>query len=266
MNTIEILGYLGALLAGLSLGAIGSGGSIISVPVLTYVFNISPTTTTAYSLFVVGCVATIGTFKNWNKGLVDLKISLVFGLPALIGVFGIRKYILPMIPKHIINIRGIDITKDGAILVLFSILMFAAAILMISSKIKSPSKIKNTQYNPLIQVISGLTIGVITGVIGIGGGFLILPILVLYLKVPIKKAIATTLAIIALKSLCGFLGEIGTLQINWSFLIVYTIIASVGLLIGWSVSNHIDGKKLKKIFGWLVLTVAIGIIYNEIFI
>lgn len=264
METIEIFGYIGALSVGVVLGLMGSGGSIITIPILTYLFHISPITTTAYSLFVVGTSSSIGALSNWKKGLVDYRIAIVFAIPAFIAVYAVRKYLLPIIPIEIVTIKDFVVTKDTAIMVFFAIIMLFSAISMIWKKnLAFAGHIPNCPNYPVI-IFAGIVIGLMTGIVGIGGGFLIIPALVLLLKLPMKKAVATSLFIIAIKSLIGFLGDIGNLEINWHFLLGFTVISILGIFLGIYLSSFIKGEKLKKYFGWMVLIASFGILYKEV--
>lgn len=265
METIEIFGYLGALLVGLVLGLMGSGGSLIAIPIFTYLFHISPITTTAYSLFVVGTSSTIGALRNWEKGLVDFKIAIVFAIPAFIAVYVVRKYILPIIPMEIVTIYDVAVTKDMAIMVFLALIMLLCSLSMIRTKKSLLDHKRLNRYNYPLIVLQGILIGLFTGVVGIGGGFLIIPTLVLLVKLPMKKAVATSLFIIALKSLIGFLGHLGNLEINWDFLLRFTAISTLGIFLGIYFSSFIKGEKLKTYFGWLLLILSIGIFYKEVF-
>ncbi|WP_370480314.1 sulfite exporter TauE/SafE family protein [Tamlana flava] len=265
MEVIEIFGYIGALIVGVTLGLMGGGGSIIAIPILTYLFHINPITTTAYSLFVVGTSSSIGTFNNWKKGLIEYKVAVVFAIPAFLAVYIVRKYLMPLIPMKIITVNDFVITKDIAIMVFFAVIMIFSATSMIK-KNKKLSTGNNSNHNNYPLIISaGIVIGLITGVIGIGGGFLIIPALVLLLKIEMKKAVATTLFIIAIKSLVGFLGDLGNTEINWRFLLVFTALSISGIFFGHYLSSYIKGANLKKSFGWMVLLVAFAILYKEIF-
>ncbi|TNJ45279.1 sulfite exporter TauE/SafE family protein [Tamlana fucoidanivorans] len=265
MELIEIFGYIGALIVGVTLGLMGGGGSIIAIPILTYLFHINPITTTAYSLFVVGTSSSIGTLNNWKKGLIEYKLAVVFAIPAFLAVYVVRKYLMPLIPMEIITVNDFVITKDIAIMVFFAVIMIFSATSMIKKK-----KIIESNYNPihhnyLLIVIIGIIIGLLTGVIGIGGGFIIIPALVLLLKIEMKKAVATTLFIIAIKSLVGFLGDLGNTEINWGFLLIFTTISISGIFFGHYLSSYIKGSNLKKSFGWMVLFIAFAILYIELF-
>ena len=266
MEVLEIIGYVGALIVGVILGLMGGGGSIITIPILTYLFHISPITTTAYSLFVIGTSSSIGTLNNWNKGLIDYRMATVFSIPAFFAVYVVRKYLMPIIPLEILTTNGYVITKDMAIMIFFSVIMIFSATSMIRKKTFSTTNRISNQHNYPLIIFVGIIIGLITGVIGIGGGFLIIPTLVLLLNIPMKKAVATTLLIIAIKSLVGFLGDLGSTDINWRFLLIFTAISTIGIFFGINLSSYIKGVKLKKSFGWMLLLVSFMILYKEIFI
>jgi len=265
METIQIFGYLGALAVGVVLGLMGSGGSLIAIPIFTYLFHISPITTTAYSLFVVGTSSSIGALRNWKKGLVDFKIAIVFAIPAFISVYVVRKYILPIIPVEIITIKDFVVTKDMVIMVFLAIIMLLCSLSMLRKRKLLTDHNHLIRYNYPLIVLQGIFIGLFTGVVGIGGGFLIIPTLVLLVKLPMKKAVATSLFIIAIKSLIGFMGDLGNLEINWDFLLGFTVVSTLGIFLGIYLASFIKGEKLKTYFGWLLLILSVGIFYKEVF-
>ncbi|MFC6267346.1 sulfite exporter TauE/SafE family protein [Frigoriflavimonas asaccharolytica] len=266
MDLILILGYLGALIIGVILGLIGGGGSILTVPIFVYLLEIEPVTATAYSLFVVGGVALVGSGKNVQKGLIDFKTALTFAIPAVISVFSVRKFLVPAIPETLFSIGDFTLTKDIAIMVFFAILMLTASIAMIKNTSGSLKSENDEQpSNKFILAMLGLLTGLITGIVGAGGGFIIIPILVLLADLPIKKAVATSLFIIAISSLIGFLGDVNEIQIDWKFLLPFTGVAIAGIFLGIYLNKFIDGKKLKTSFGWFVLIMGIYILSKEIF-
>lgn len=265
MDVFQILGYVSALIIGVVLGLIGGGGSILTVPVLVYLLHINPVTATAYSLFVVGSVSLVGTGRNLQKGLVGYKTALTFAIPAVISVFSIRKYLIPAIPKNIVTIGDFTLTKGIAIMVFFALLMLIASITMIRDKKPSNETVIDDIPNYPLLIILGFLTGIVTGLVGAGGGFIIIPILVLLAGLPMKKAVATSLFIIAINSLLGFLGDVGHLDIDWKFLLSFTGIAVIGIFIGIWLNKFIEGKKLKKGFGWFVLIMGIYILSKELF-
>ena len=265
MEITQILGYFGALIIGVVLGLIGGGGSILTVPILVYLLFINPVTATAYSLFVVGVSAAFGAIQNIRKGLVDFRTAIVFAIPAFIAVYITRRYLVPAIPSEIVTFGNFTLTKDIAIMVFFAIIMLLASISMIITRKETTQTSKNVKFNYPLITLEGFVVGIITGLVGAGGGFLIIPALVLLAKLPMKKAVATSLLIIAIKSLIGFIGDIENLEIEWTFLLSFTALSVIGIFIGSYLSNFIDGKKLKKGFGYFVLIMGIYIIYKELF-
>lgn len=264
MEFTEVLGYLCALLIGVVLGLIGGGGSILTVPVFVYLISINPITATAYSLFVVGVSALVGALRNMQKGLVDFRTAIVFSIPAFIAVYAARKYILPAIPAELFSVGDFLVTKNTGIMVFFALIMLVASYSMIRERKNGNGEEPKVTYNYPLIILEGILIGLITGLVGAGGGFLIIPALVLLAKLPMKKAVATSLLIIATKSLIGFLGDVQTMAINWAFLLSFTTLSVIGIFIGVWLNKFIDGNKLKKAFGWFVLVMGVYIIYMEI--
>ncbi|GER60031.1 UPF0721 transmembrane protein [Patiriisocius marinus] len=265
MEIIEILGFIGALFIGLVLGLIGGGGSILTVPILVYALALNPVIATAYSLFVVGTTSLVGAIKNMKKGMVDFKTAIIFAIPAFIAVYLTRAFLIPTIPNELFQVGNFMVTKNLAIMLFFAIIMLLASISMIRNNRKETDENTVINYNYPLIIIEGFVVGTITGIVGAGGGFLIIPALVLLAKLPMKKAVATSLFIIAIKSLIGFLGDVQNLEIDWHFLLIFTAISIVGIFIGIWLNKFIDGKKLKKGFGWFVLIMGMYIIYKELF-
>ncbi len=262
---MQILGYFASLLIGISLGMIGGGGSILTVPVLVYLFSVNPLLSTSYSLFVVGSTSLVGAYNNYLKGLVRIKTALLFGLSSISTVFLTRKFLIAHIPKDLGTIGNFKITESMLVMVLFAILMVAASLSMINDSRKKTEVIKtdNKKINIPKLLGYGIAIGAVTGLLGAGGGFLLIPTLVLLVKLPMKEAIGTSLFIIALNSLIGFTGDLGHFTIDWIFLLEITGIAIVGILIGGALNKKIHGDHLKKGFGWFVLVMGIYIIIHE---
>lgn len=264
---MEIAGYLLAALVGLSLGLIGSGGSVLTVPILVYVMGINPVLATSYSLFIVGATALVGAFNNYLKGFVNTKIALLFGITSVVVVFVTRRWLLPAIPDMLFSINGFAVTKSVAAMLLFAVLMFFSSVAMIKgSNVPVVNTNEKTASSSSAAMAGyGILIGMVTGLLGAGGGFLIIPLLVIFLKLPIQQAIGTSLLIVALNSLIGFTGDIGHYAINWQLLLSITAIAVAGLFSGTALSRKINGRHLKKIFGWFVLVMGIYIIIKEFF-
>jgi uncharacterized protein len=265
---LELFGYIGAIIMGLSLGLIGGGGSILTVPILVYLFSVDAVAATAYSLFIVGLTSLIGSFSHMRMGNIHWRTAIVFGIPSILSVFLTRAYLVPAIPKSLFFIGDFEVTKSIGLLLLFAIIMLLASYSMIKKQKNSngngnqnESEIK---YNYPLIIAEGVVVGVITGLVGAGGGFLIIPALVLLAKLPMKKAVGTSLVIIAAKSLIGFIGDMkGDEIIDWKFLLVFSAIAIVGIISGSILSKKISGDKLKPAFGWFVLVMGIYIILKE---
>ncbi len=266
METFELIGFFGAFIVGLILGLIGSGGSILSVPILVYLFGINPVTATAYSLFIVGTTSLIGSIKNLKKKLINYSTTILFSFSAVITVYITRKYLIHLIPEVIINTNSIYIGKNQLIMLLFSLLMLSAGFFMIKRTPKTIVGLKKTKTiapNKFLIFAEGSLIGFLTGLIGAGGGFIIIPILVILSDLRMKTAIATSLAIISLKSLIGFIGDVQNLEIDWIFLITFTLISVIGIFTGQQFSQKVSENKLKMVFGLFVILIGISIIFIE---
>lgn len=261
-----IAGYFAAVLIGISLGLIGGGGSVLTVPVLVYLFHIDTLLATSYSLFIVGTTSAVGSVSYVRKKLADTSTVIFFGIPSVVAVLFTRAVILPAIPNQIFETGGFTVTKNLLILLLFAVLMVFASYSMIKNKQMSPQELPATQTKRLLVIFQGIFTGLITGFIGAGGGFLIIPALVNLLKIPIKTAIGTSLIIISINSSAGFLLSLHNSHIDWEFLLTVTAIAVSGILTGSYLSTKIDGKKLKPAFGWFILIMGIYILIKETFI
>ncbi len=261
---METFGYLASALIGISLGLIGAGGSILTVPVLVYLFGISPLLATCYSLFIVGSTSFIGAFNNYRKGYTSIKTALLFGMSSVTTVFLIRKLIIPHLPESIFRIGSFTFTESLLTMLLFALLMIAASTAMIRSANRKIEPVNVAKINLPRLLGYGLAIGTTTGFLGAGGGFLLIPTLVLLVGLSMKQAIGTSLLIISLNSLIGFTGDIGHFKIDWFFLLKITAIAITGVFIGGYLNKKFDGQKLKKGFGWFVLFMGIYIIFKEL--
>ena len=259
---MEIAGYLASLFIGVSLGLIGGGGSILTVPVLVYLFAISPPIAISYSLFIVGFTSLVGAYNNYRKGLVNFKTVLLFGSSSITTVFIARKFIIPLLPNVFFKIGSFNVTHALFVMIIFAILMVAASVSMIRSK-KNIAK-EQLKEKPWMLLMYGVLIGLVTGFLGAGGGFLLIPALVILMKLPMKEAIGTSLLIIALNSLIGFLGDIGHHNIDWKFITLVSAIAIAGIFIGGYFNQKVNSSKLKKGFGWFVLVMGIYIIVKEL--
>ncbi len=262
-----MIGYIASILIGVLLGVIGGGGSILTVPVLVYLFGVLPVTATAYSLFIVGVTSIVGSITYFKKGLVHIQTAIVFGIPSIIAVYLTRKFLLPAIPEHIGQIGNFLLSKDILLMLLFAVLMIVAAYSMLRKE-KGDRKLipSKQQFNYPMILLEGTFVGMLTGLVGAGGGFLIIPALVLLSKLPMKEAIGTSLVIIAAKSLIGLTGEIGHVGLDWQFLLLISSLSIMGIFLGMYLSKFINSNQLKPGFGVFVLVMGVYILVKEIWL
>lgn len=261
----QIIGYIGAVIMGISLGMIGGGGSILTVPILVYLFSVDAVLATAYSLFIVGLTSLIGSFSHMRMGNIHWKTALVFGIPSILSVFATRAWLVPAIPESLFSIGDFEVTKSIGLLLLFAIIMLLASWSMIRKpKVQTDTQTGESSFNYPLILTEGIVVGVVTGLVGAGGGFLIIPALVLLAKLPMKQAVGTSLVIIAAKSLIGFTGDLkGGESIDWNFLMVFSAVAVMGILAGSLFSKKVSNDKLKPVFGWFILVMGMYIIVKE---
>lgn len=259
---MEWLGYIFSVMIGLILGLIGGGGSILSIPILVYIFHIDAVTASAYSLFIVGMTSLTGAIPKYKDHLVDLKTGLLFGIPSIITIFSTRKWIIPAIPDIILQTDSFILPKRMLILGVFALLMITASTTMIRNVSRLTSD--DHRYSILLLIIEGVLIGFLTGFVGAGGGFLIIPALVLLTGLPFRTAVGTSLFIIAINSLLGFLGDVLNYVIDWGFLLTITALAILGILIGHRLSGIVSTNQLRRAFGWFVLATGVYILAREI--
>ncbi|MCH5717007.1 sulfite exporter TauE/SafE family protein [Niabella hibiscisoli] len=259
---MEIAGYITALLIGLTLGLIGGGGSILTVPILVYLFQVSPVLATSYSLFIVGVTSLVGSVSSFANKKVDIKTVVVFGTLSIITVFCIRHYLIPHLPVFIM-INDQEVPVSLVTMLLFAILMIASSFSMIRGE---PDKNKTVVHKAGIAKIAlyGIAVGLVTGLLGAGGGFLLIPALTVLLRLSIRKAIGTSLVIITLNSLIGFADDVTHHEMDWPLLLKITGISVLGILLGSMLGQKLDGGFLKKGFGWFVLLMGIYILVHEL--
>src|SRR6187401_832563 len=266
---MEIAGYIAAVIIGISLGMMGGGGSILTVPVLVYLLHVNPVAATTYSLFIVGITSLTGGARYYSKKLVDFRAVTEFGIPSIFSIFITRHYILPAIPAKLFTIGNIVITRDNFLMIVFALLMLLASAFMImnrNGKNEKETRIEERNSKILPLALWGLAVGFITGLLGAGGGFLIIPALVLFLKLPMKTAVGTSLIIIAINSIFGFLFSLKDTHLDWKMLLLFTALAIVGIYLGSRFAEKVPGKTLKKLFGWFVLAMGIYIFVKELFL
>jgi uncharacterized protein len=265
MDLLQLLGYLSALLIGFSLGLIGGGGSILTVPALVYLIGLAPGLSISYSLFIVGFSSLVGALRFMRKGLVNYRAALAFFLPSMTVVFLTRRFLIPQIPRVVFGLGDWVITRDLLMMALFALLMLFSAFSMIRSH-PTREDTGRMDFNYWLIFTVGALVGLVTGLVGAGGGFLIIPALVVFARLPMKAAVGTSLLIIALNSLLGFAGDrTAGLLVEWTFLILFASLAVVGVYLGIFASQRIAGPRLKPIFGWFVLTMGLFILTREFF-
>jgi len=260
---MEIAGYLASVLIGVTLGLIGGGGSILTVPVLVYLMGTDAILATTYSLFIVGVTGAVGSLSYFSKRLVNIRTAVVFGLPSITAVFVTRAFILPSIPPTLITTEYFTLTKSNFLLLLFALLMISASYNMIKKQVITAAESQQQKFNfPMILAVGAME-GFLTGLVGAGGGFLIIPALMLLGKLPMKEAVGTSLVIIAVKSLIGFAGSVTDVPVEWMLLFKVSAFAVSGIFIGVALSKRVDGAKLKPAFGWFVLAMGLYILLKE---
>jgi uncharacterized membrane protein YfcA len=262
---MEIAGFIAAFVIGISLGLIGGGGSILTIPVLVYLFHIQPTIATGYSLFIVGISSLAGAYNSYRNGNIHFKAVLYFGISSIITVVLIRRLLIPIIPEYFFRLGKIEVTHSLLTMVLLALVMIMASFKMI---FKAPPINTNKNYSMPYgsAILRGIQIGILTGFLGAGGGFLIIPVLIFSFQLPMKKAIGSSLLIIALNALFGFVSDLSQNDIHWKLLLIITLNAVIGTFIGNAIGLKISGEKLKKGFGIFVLIAGIYIILHELFL
>ena len=261
---MDIIGYFASILVGVVLGLLGGGGSILSIPILVYLFGVEPVMASAYSLFIVGATSFVGAIPKYREQLVNLRTGILFGIPSIIAIFSTRKWVVPAIPEVVFEAGGFMMTKRGLLLGLFALLMVLASVSLIRKR-KEPTS-NSHRFRTFAVIIEGLLIGLLTGLVGAGGGFLIIPALVFLTGLPFKTAVGTSLFIIAINSLIGFLGDLLNYSIDWSFLLTITSLAIAGILAGNFLSRRILSFYLRKAFGWFTLLIGALILIKEFII
>ncbi len=259
---MEIAGYLAAVAIGMILGILGGGGSILSIPILVYLFGVDAIVASAYSLFIVGVTSFVGAIPKYKDHLVDVRTGIMFGIPSIISIFATRKWIVPALPDIVFKAGSFIMTKQALVLTVFAVLMILASYSMISTRREQASDNRRTLVFPLI--LEGIVIGFLTGFVGAGGGFLIIPALVLLTNLPFKSAVGTSLFIIAINSLMGFLGDVLNYRMDWPFLLSISVLAITGIFLGHALQKKVSAMKLRKWFGWFILLMGSWILIKEI--
>ncbi|WP_353928928.1 sulfite exporter TauE/SafE family protein [Okeanomitos corallinicola TIOX110] len=262
-----ILGHILAVGIGISLGLIGGGGSVLALPILVYVMGVPTKSAIAMTLVIVGTVSLIGLIPHWKKGNINFKKAIIFGSATMMGAFFGAK------------VAGLPLITANIQMLLFAIMMLLAAILMIKRSFKQTANAssENNPENPNSEVYQppvckycwlwllseGFGVGILTGLVGVGGGFAIVPALVILGKTPMKEAIGTSLLILVVNALAGFLGYLGQVNLDWQLVGSFILAASLGSFLGSYLSQFIDGKKLQKYFGYFLIAVATFVLFQN---
>lgn len=262
---LEVLGYFSSILVGLVLGLLGGGGSILSIPILVYLFGVEPVMASAYSLFIVGVTSFVGAIPKYKENLVNIRTGILFGIPSILAIFATRHWFVPAIPQVIFESGQFVFTKRELLLGIFALLMVLASFRLI----RHPKETNNSdqrKFRVFLVIVEGSLIGFLTGLVGAGGGFLIIPALIFLTGLPFKTAVGTSLFIIAINSLTGFLGDLLNQSMDWPFLLSITSLAVGGILVGHFFSRRIAAFYLRKAFGWFTLLVGAWILLKEFFL
>lgn len=264
----DTAGYVMAVLMGLCLGLLGSGGSILTVPVLVYLFRFNPVTGTAYSLFIVGVTSLAGLLIRGREGLPHLRAALAFAIPSLTGVYLVRGHVIHSLPDLLSLPGAFEVARDTFIMALFAVVMAAAGVAMLRGRARPPlppSQAAAERPRLLRIGAAGLAAGALTGFVGAGGGFLIVPALVLLAGLPMQGAVAASLAIISAQSMSGFAADWRLMEsIDWGFLGAFSALSIAGALAGAALGRRFDGARLRAAFGWFLILIAAVILAKEI--
>ena len=265
---MEIIGFVCAMFVGISLGVLGSGGSILTVPIMVYLLHVNAVDATGYSLFVVGITSTIGCAAYFRKKLVDVKTAAIFAVPSIVSVFLTRQFLMPAIPNPVFVSPSFSLSKEFLIMILFALLMMVIAYNMIRKAGFRETEEKELKTSNLIWLLSiGFVSGILTGILGVGGGFIIIPALVLLANIPIRMSVGTSLLIIAFNSISGFVGDVIEKHelMDYKFLLTFVSFSVVGIFIGFRLTLKLYPAQLKKMFGWFVLVMGVSILIKEFF-
>lgn len=249
--------YAIAVFIGITLGLIGAGGAIVAVPAFVYLEYIPPTLASGYALFVVAVASGVASIGNIRQRLIDWRAALAFGSTTLISVAVVRRFLLPMVPADVYGV-----SRDAVLMLAFAGVLLVAAVAMLRRKQKVATNIP-THVGRLS--VYGLIIGVVSGFLGVGGGFLMTPALALWAGLDMKRAVATSLVLIAANSAVGVGADlVGGIQYDWPFVLTFTALTTLGIISGMFLTRRINGQQLKAIFGWFILAIGIAVAIREI--
>lgn len=265
--TLELYGYLAAIVMGLVLGLTGGGGSLLAVPIFVYLFKIDALTATSYSLGIIGVISLWGALGAYRNGDLKLGHGLFFGIPGIIGVLLSRRLFLPSVPDQV-SIFSFTLSKNSLLLVSFALLMLLTSISMLKSLAKKRSYASSHNTKPLSMsylIVLGLGVGMLSGFVGAGGGFLIVPALLTLGKLDMKRAVGTSLLIIGMQSTFGILSDFHHLEVlDLKLFLAIVSLASIGMSIGTRARSYVSDTKLKFGFAVLVLVLAVGILWDQV--
>ena len=261
---MELYGYIAAALIGTSLGLLGAGGSILTVPLLVYCFHVPVMLASCYSLGIVGCTSLLGAGIKYRQGHIDFKIAVLFGVVSMTVVSIVRQFLIPVIPNTLFSINTLDVGSAVFNMILFSLLMVVTAFRMIKKDKCRQDAARKKNIGIATILSTSIAVGLVTGLLGAGGGFLIVPALFLFFHLPMQHAVGTSLLIVGFNSLTGFAVDLAHFRIDWTLLLTIAGISVAGIVIGISLSRRISSTTLKKTLGWIILLLGTAILYKEI--
>jgi len=259
---MELFGYASLIGVGLLLGMMGGGGSILSVPILVYLFSLDVVVASSYSLFIVGSTSVVGTALKQRDRFIDIPAALQLGLPSVLATFFTRKWIVCSIPDVLFTVGSVEVTRRALLLSVFAVVVIVSSVMVIRSR-QSTSDESTSKSDPFAVILAGLGVGFLSGLAGVGGGFLILPALMLFAGLRFNVAVGSALPIIAMNSLVGFLGGAFSHPVDWIFLASISLLAALGIFIGDLFARRFSGDTLKRTFGWSALVLGIWMLVKE---
>ena len=246
------LGYFATVLMGLTLGLFGGGGSILTIPILVYLFGIAPVLAGTYSLFLVGLAAAVGMFRSIRRGLVEPRLGFAFAAPSLAGTLAVRRILLPALPEQLVDLGPWQLTRGAFVMGVFAVLMVLAAASLLKPASQRPSP--RPRPGATAFAAQGMLIGAVTGFVGAGGGFLITPALMAFGRLPLATAAGTSLMILALNGTLAFAADAARLgAVDWRLLATLAALALAGIVLGIELAPRMPEARLKRAFGLFVL-------------
>lgn len=260
---MEIYGYVAAVLVGIVLGLLGGGGAILTVPLLVYFFGITPVVASSYSLFLTSLTSLSGSVTYLLRKSIDFRLVAEFGLPSIMAVFVARSFLLPAIPDMVSMGEHVHLTKDEIFMLFFSVFMILSSVRMIANNQETVTPADYKAPNSVVVILSGVAVGLVTGLLGAGGGFIIIPILVTLFGLSMQKAVGTSLMIISINSICGFCSGKGADVVDWPLLLTLTGMSILGIFLGVRISRYVSARSLKLVFAGFLLILAAWILWSK---